>query len=595
MSTLRVILLVAFCSTIGAAFSQDFKMEWTEKVSYTNKKEGFFTQFINTNEDYVYVLNANLALRPTKKDDKMKLIAYNKSTMKKVGNVALRGYKENASKKATYKDLDYLKTVIFKEKVMVFWVKKSNAKSSKKEELYVESFTAELKRDDKLKKIYTRNIPSDVRTSRFASSAIVVLENKEAGENLIIGSEIPNKGDNVEFTFVEMDNELEVSEEFKIELPIETPSKSYGLTSDYFYGKDGNVYVSSIISLTKEERKKQAKGADWSYCVLSIINTKSGDVEAFEIRDKNKTINDFQFVVSDKEVKVYGFFGDLQKDASGNSTHGIFYSTINSASLEGDGINYTYFDKSTIDKLFAKDKEDKKKTAALSKKKKQAAKANDQSALDIRFGIESIFVTPENDVVLFCSKMYNYSVTTCTSSPNGGTQCTTRYYCQKSNVTALRVSTEGEIVWASNVDRMITYGGTSIKDLRVAYKNDKYYVIYGSQFKLETNSKGKKSRKKNSEARDNFEYATFEAETGKFKKNNFLVNSKSVEKKERKLVNPLSITVLDDNFYVNYMVIRQQVGWCVANVICFPTLYYSMLSGNTKKGTGNLGVIKIIK
>jgi hypothetical protein len=43
------------------------------------------------------------------------------------------------------------------------------------------------------------------------------------------------------------------------------------------------------------------------------------------------------------------------------------------------------------------------------------------------------------------------------------------------------------------------------------------------------------------------------------------------------------------------MVIRQQVGWCVANVICFPTLYYSMLSGNTKKGTGNLGVIKIIK
>lgn len=593
MKSTKILFFLVVSFFLNFAYSQDLELDWTEKLSYTNSKDGFFSHFIGTNDEYVYAIYSNLALRKTKQFDKAKIVVLNKESMKKVGSVALKGFKENSSQKASYKDLEYLKTVILKEKVLVFWSKKSSSKSSKKEEMYVESFTTKLARSGKLKKIYTRNVPKDIKTSRFAESSLVVLSNKNVGDKIIVGAEEPNRGDNVQFNFVEMNDELEVSEEFKIELPIKSPSKSFGLTSNYHYGNDGNVYVSSYVSLSREERKNAPKGANPSYCILSLINTETSDVSTFEIKDDNKRINDFKFVVSDKEVKIYGFFGDLLKDPKGNSTHGVFFTTIDSKTLEANELGYTYFDKKTIETLFAKDQEDKKKTSG-SRRKKEKEKDNDDSALDIRFGIESIFVTPENDVVLFCSKMYNYSVTTCTSNSSGGQSCTTRYYCQKSNVTALKVSTEGEIVWASNLDRVITYNGTSIEDLNVVFKNDKYYVIYGSTFKIDATSKKSKNRKRAAEMRDNFEYAVFEAATGEYKKNNFLINDKNTAKKERKYVSPTQISTFDETFYVNYMTMRQQIGWCVANVICFPTAYYSMLSGDTKVGSGYLGVIKVL-
>jgi hypothetical protein len=585
------LLVISFC--LNFVNAQDLEMDWTQKLSYTNGKDGFFSHFIGTNEEYIYAIYSNLALKKSKQYDKAKLIVFNKSTMSKVGSVALRGFKDNGTEKSTYRDLEYVKTIILKDKVFVFWSKKASSKSSKKEEMFVESFSEKLERDGKLKKVFTRNIPKEIKTSRFAESSLVVMSNKNVGDKIIIGAEEPSKGDNVAFNFVEMNEELETSEEFKIELPIESPSKSYGLTSDYQYGNDGNIYVRSYITLSREERKNAPKGANMSYCVLSLINTETSDVSTFDIKDDNKRIIDFKIVVSDREVKIYGFFGDLMKDPKGTSTHGIFYTTINSKTLEANDLAYTYFDKKTIDKLFANDEEDKKKTSG-GRKKKEKAKENDDSALDVRFGIESIFVTPENDVVLFCSKMYNYSVTTCTSNSSGGQSCTTRYYCEKSNVTALKVSTEGEIVWASNLDRKITYNGTAIEDLKVAFKNDKYYVIYGSSYKIDADSKKSKNKKRNAEMRDNFEYAIFDASTGEYNKNNFLINDKNTVKKERKYVSPTAITILDDNFYVNYMTVRQQIGWCVANVICFPTAYYSFLSGDTKVGSGYLGVIKIL-
>jgi hypothetical protein len=37
--------------------------------------------------------------------------------------------------------------------------------------------------------------------------------------------------------------------------------------------------------------------------------------------------------------------------------------------------------------------------------------------------------------------------------------------------------------------------------------------------------------------------------------------------------------------------VKQKALWYVANVLCFPTIYYSVLSGNTKCAKGELGVI----
>ncbi|GEM_PF-1123486 len=595
MKKLKIYLILTILSISPIIFSQDLSLNWSEKMEYNNSKNGFFSSFINTNDQYIYTLNSNLALNPSKRDDKVMLIAYDKITMKQVSSVALRGYKENAAAKNTYKSLEYLKTIVFNEEILVFWIQRTNTKNDKKEELFVESFSTTLKRNKKLKKVYTSNLPVDVKISRYASSSITVVYNKDVQNEIVIGSELPVKGENIIFKYLIINNELEVLTENEIELPIKLTNKSYGLTSIYEFGKDGNIYVRSTVSMSPEERKTAKKGEDRSYCVFSIINPTTSDNSTFELKDDNKTINDFSYVVTDKNIKIYGFFGDLTKDATGNSTHGLFYSEISSKTLEGNGMNYTYFDKSTLDKLFAKDQEDKKKSTALLSKKRKAQQANNDEALDTRFGIEQMFSVDENNIVLLCSKMYNYSHTVCTTNQNGGTSCRTYYYCEKSNVVAIKLSKEGEIVWSSNLDRKITYSYWDAYDLKAVFKNDKFYVIYGSSFALDAEKKSRKTAKKYKDSRDNFEYAVFENSTGKFVKNTFMVNKKEVEKKERKMVNPTSLVVLDDKFYVNFMVTSQKPGWCVANVLCFPTLYYSMLSGNTKKGHGNLGVISPIE
>ena len=601
MKSLQNYLTAVLLFITIVSYSQDFSLNWSEKQDYRNSKDGFFSGFINTNDTYIYAMNSNLALKPSKKDDKVKILAYDKSTMKLAASVCLRGYKENLANKDEYKPLEYYKTVVFNDEILVFWLKKINNKNDKKDELYVESFSSGLKRIKKLKKIYTVNLPEDIKTSRFAESTIVVMANKDAGQEIVIGNEKPRVGDNTVFKYSIINTDLEVLTENEVDLPVEmNGTKSYGKNSSYEFGKDGNIYVKSriTIELTKEERKAYRTGkkrADLSYLIFSIINPQTQEFETFELKDENINFNDISWVITDKNIRIYGFFGDLAKDPTGNSTHGLFYSVIDSKTLEGNGLNYTYFDKKTLDALFAKDAEDKKKTTALLGKKKKAQQANNDEALDTRFGIEEMFVVDENNIVLLCSKMYNYSVTTCTSTQGGGQTCTTRYYCEKSNVIAIKISTDGAIGWASNLDRKITYSGTSIYDLKAVFKNDKFYVIYGSSFEIDAEKKSRRSAKKYKDSRDNFEYAIFENSNGEFKKNTFMVNAADVEKKERKRVSPVSMAAYDGTFYVNYIVTRQQAGWCVANVLCWPTLYYSMLSGNTKKGYGNLGVISILE
>ncbi|MBI1838186.1 MAG: hypothetical protein HYR91_13065 [Flavobacteriia bacterium] len=587
LNKITLLILSVFLTFQFSINAQDLNLKWSDQMEYANGKDGFFSELIGSNENYIYAFFTNISITSATYS-KIKIVAFDKQTLKKVNSVAIKGYKDNAEKKSNYKKLKFFKVQILKNEIYVFWNQITNTKVEKKEDLFVEVFDLNLDRKTDLKKVFTADLESDVKLARNAGSTITILSNKEAGDGIVVGYELPQKDDNVQFIYTVLNPDLELEEIKKVDLPIKLNSKkSYGRTSSYSYGKDGNIYISSYITLSKEERKEAAKGENLSYCVLSVINPETEDFAKIELKKENYNINDFSFQITESGIKIYGFFCDLEKDPKGYSTHGIFRTKISGENLEDSGIEFTYFDKSTISKLFEKDKEDLKPVAKKSKKKK-AAPSNEE-ALDPRFGIENIFITDKDEVVLFCSKMRNYSVTTCTSSPNGGGQtCTTRYYCEKSNVTVIKLSNEGEIIWASNLDRKMTYSGTSILDLKVIFKDNKFYVIYGSAFGVDADKKNGKSRKKMSEYRDTFEYAFFENETGKYKKNVFIVNDKTVtEKKERKSVNALNITTYDDCFYVNYMKVRPwsylYCGYCL------------LFAPDMVKANGNLGVISVIE
>ncbi len=481
--------------------------------------------------------------------------------------------------------MDYYKSVVFEDRVYVFWLKESKGK----EELFVECFDDRLKRTNNLRKIYELTSNKD-RKSRYLQSALV-LANKNAGEKIIIGGEMTaNVNEPVRFEYKVLNKDLSFSNANQISLPIKLLAKSYGLTSTYEYGTDGNLYIRSFARMDKEERKSAKKGEVTAYSILSMVNLNSGDLTPFTMKFENKNIFDFGYKIEKTGVKVYAFFCDLQKDPSGDDMHGIFYCQLDNRSFTMKSQNFTYFDKATLDKLFAKDLEDKKKSKGLFKSKKN--QKSDEESIDSRFEIESVQSIDDSNIVIFCTKMYNYAIRTCTTNSTGGRTCTTQYYCQKSNVTAFKVGPEGNLLWASNVDRAITYDGWNIYDLRVINKGTKYYAIYGSSFQTTAKKKNFFSRKSRKQMQDKFEYAVFDDANGAYKKHEYVVNA--VNAKDKKYVDPVNISVMDNKFYVDSEKIRIKPAFCLTG-ICPPVYYILMMNGIAYRGTGNLGVISPLK
>src|ERR1700741_2222888 len=201
----------------------------------------------------------------------MTIVPYDKITMKKVIDVPIRGFRENKATDPKYEGLVYHKTLVFENVIYIFWRKEGK----KKEELYVESYDAKLNPIAKIKKIY--ELPNvDSRMAR-ARQSLVVMGNTMAGEKVLIGGELPaEKDQNVKFEYKLMNSDLSFATANQIELPIKLSNKSYGLTSSYEYGDDGKLYVRSIVSMDKEEKKKAKKGEMTSYTILSSVELRSG-------------------------------------------------------------------------------------------------------------------------------------------------------------------------------------------------------------------------------------------------------------------------------------------------------------------------------
>jgi hypothetical protein len=585
---IHLVLLITL--TPKVSFSQDLGLKWSKDMVYQNKIDGFFKQYITSTDESIYALYTNLSAIGNG-EEKLKIVSFNKHSLNKESDAALKGYPENNATKFDYKGLDFLNIHVMDGHFFVFWNKFNITKSEKTEELYVETFDLNLKRVGNLKKVLTAKLDKEIKYNSSWGSTFILISNKDFDQNMIVGYEYHEVDKPAEFRYSIIDSELEVGNLEKVKLPaLITSKKMRANTSSYTFGKDGNIYVQTRIALKKEEKEEASKWAQKSYLVFSAIDPSTNNFTSFELRKENINFNDIEYVITDNKIKIYGFFCDLLKDKLGASTHGIFHSEINSETLVDEGVSLTYFDEATISKLFKDDQEDMKKTSKKAKKKqeKSGVKNADKEALDIRFKIEDMFVMDNEDVVLFFSKMYNYSVTTCTSSPNGGQSCHTNYYCKKSNVTSIKLSQEGEIIWASNLDRQITYNNWNIYDIKVVKNGNDFFVIYGSAFSKDAEKKNRKSSKKRSELRDEFEYATFNIETGAYKKYNFQVNSSDiVDKKLRKSVDPVAITVMDDKFYVNYVKVRP-----MSYLYC---AYCLIFSPGMIKADANLGRISIME
>ncbi len=572
-------LTVVFLLLFQVVSAQHFEFSWAEKIRYSNRKNGFFSEFIETNSSYMYVLNSNYALTSINQYNKVKLVAYSKTTMTEEAAIPLKGFSQNKGTRKQYESLRYFKTVVLEDKVIVFWTKLINADSVKTEELYAETFKSDLERESTLKKVWTITQHFDVQQSEFALPSFVICSNRET-DQLLIGAELYRAGGNVTFRYGQVSDRLEVSGEQSLELPVKCGEVQNGVLADYALERDGNLYIRSTIVLSRDEIRALNPGEAKAYPVLTIVNPGSGKKAFIEMRGAQKTITDFSVLVTDSTARILGFFGDLSKDPSGIDKQGIFYADLISDSLHNASLNYAYFEKTSLNKLFPKSRGGRRKTDIPSL----------EEQLQTRFDIESIFSMEDGSAVLFFTRKYNYAEITSRSGMDGKNIYKTDYYCEKNNVSAIRFTADGKITWTGNIERSKTYSGTDIPDVRVIYKFNKFYVFYGTDPK----KKGKK-RKESADLRDVLEYVTFDPVSGRPKKFDLEVNPEKTPKNERKYVDPNSLFLSDGRLYHYQLAVKLKPEWYALNILCFPSIYYSVLSGNTRYAKGKLGVISLLE
>lgn len=577
----KIIVTISLCMLTAFTYAQSIDLNWSEKQEYQNKKDGFFDEFIGGNSKYVYAKYNKMAYKPAKANSKIKLVTYDKTTMKQVAQEAIVGYKENEADKERMKDLTYFDQVVFENTVNIFWIKTSNGTS----ELYAQVFDAKLNEKVKLKKIY------EVKASGKKSYPnMFVIGNKKAGEKIVIGAELPReKNENVKFEYKILKADLGFDASNQITLPYSTVTTDRYLSASYEIGDDGLLYVNTGIKLSKEEREGLMKNEMSSYNLLTVVNPSTGKYKAYPLKFDNKNLFDVDYLVTPTKTKIYGLFCDLLKDNKGSDMHGIFYAEIDNATSSMTATNFTYFDKPTLDKLFANDKRDQKKAGVL--KSKKAKKSNEES-LAGDYVIEDIQSVDDKNVVLFASRMRNWSRTTCDSKGN----CTTRYYCTKSNVTTFKVDNTGKLLWASNLNREYTYNNWNVYDVKVVNKDDKLFALYGgSEIISKEQKKAKKNEKRTPRGVGELEYAVFDYNTGSFKTDKYKVNSINAKQSDRKYVNPLGITIIENRMFINSSRIKIKplsiVFGCLGALVCPPVIAIPFMSGNAKKGSGYIGNI----
>ena len=583
------LVLLLLCVSVVVAKAQELKASWSEQQLYDNSNDGFFDEFLGFNSKFIFAKFTKY--QPAfggGKSSKIKLVALDKITMKKAYAAALIGFPENKASASKYQGLTYYKTIFFENSVYVFWIKETKAK----DELYVQSFDGNLKAQKQLQKIYELNSVKGQKKK----AELFVMANKDLDEKILIGGEMAgDKGENVKIEYRLLNRDFGFEASNQVTLPYVIAERSNSLSASYELGNDGNLHLKTFITKSKDELKTLRNGESSRYPVLSVVNLKTGVLSALNFKFDNKTLFDFNYIIGKENTKVFGFFSDLIKDANGYDTHGIFYAIVDNKNNTIKSINFSMFTKDQLNKLFSKDKDDQKKARKKDAKKGNDAAKSDEESLQSNHTIESVQSIDKDNLVLFCSIMYNYTVTRCVSNGNGGTTCYQDPYCRKDNVTAFKINDKGDIVWATNVDRQITYSGWSKYDVSVINDKSNFFVLYGSSFnEVEITAKGKskKKAKSNKEDFNEVEYAVFDYNTGGYQKRKYLINSATTPKEEKKSIDAYGTQVFDNRFYFEFkktsMKIIPQILCCLG---CIPMMYI----GEMYHGKGYLGNMSPIK
>ncbi len=569
---------------LGAVNAQNMEAKFSEKMSLSSKKTGFYNQILGETEKYIFV-----QYKTTKKGKVWleRIGVHDKSTMQEVNSIKVVDGKD-AARKAELGDKEKIGIEFFGENIFVFY--KEESKTEVK--IFGEAYDVNL--DQKIKLTEMMSVPKDSKRDRVLPRIMV------NNQSILMGR-FEEEGNNIHYIYQMFNFEFDQIADANVELPTPEEATEGNLfsVSNYVLDNNDNVYFNESLAIKSSKKKGFLKGNSYKYdFYLTVLNLNSGELDMLDMNAERKSLFNIRLVEEKGEMNIMGFFSDFDKDESGVRTHGIFYRNVDTKTLAISDVVYSYFSEELISELFQNDEEDKLKSRKTRGKKAEEEEEKNQDAISKAFNIEKVIIDEAGNFVLFSSKMNNYTVQHCTTNANGGTTCYTEYLCEKRNVTVFKLTKDGDFVWASNIDRRHTYKGWYIYDLNVIEDENNYYVSYASDYKVdaqdEETEKAKKKRKSRSEYVDQMEYGVFDKQTGENKKNALVLNEPGITKAEKKYCAPTNVQVINNQFYLA-SVKTYVAPWSYATCLCPPIYMIVLMTQSTIKQDVSIGKVDLIR
>src|SRR3989339_571191 len=544
-----------------SSFSQKLDIKWSEQMKYSNKQDGFFKSVAGVNDKYIYCLFTRNLKKRIITDKYLKIVAFDRQTLQKVSSVGLKGYPENKEKRDLLKKLHYYKTIIFDKVVYVFWT----LESSGREEIYVQSFNESLGKLSSIKKVY--ELTSERSDNKKAEALVLGTKNDLV---LIGGEKAAKKEESVTLSYKLLNSDLSFVSSNEVELPIKVTGKSYGLTSYYELGDDGNLYVYSYVSMGKEEQKELGKNEYTYYCIFSAINLDKGAIKSYRIKFDQKNIYSLRSFHDGNSIKLYGYYTDLTIDPKAGATHGLFYSNIEKNTLEIiEEPIFTAFSTEEKNKI----KKDEKEPYLVNSIITKVQKYNDRD-------------------ILFSYKTHSYSYTSC----NGKT-CHTVIECKNSDVLCMAVNKKGEIEWLNNHDRFYIHNGWYVEDVQILFEDNKFFITYADRNKFDAKRNRKVSKSKR-ELRDFIDYIILDPENGQTTQHEIVLNPPGTKKKNRKYADASDIVEKNNALYITSTKVKMKPAAIAVSIALIPVLVVgSMIPSfmpSSYYGIGFVGNIQIV-
>lgn len=569
-----LVLALLIFSKMGMAQYMEF--EWSDEYRFTNKKTGFFTDYVGTSNTTIYTLQRNISKSKPYDNARLKLVAMNKISMTEDTVVALKGFPENEGNAALYKDLDYLTTVVTDEGIFVFWRKLYSKEATRHEEIYAQSLRFSLKENEAVRKVYEFTNEVEDQVSIFDSTRCVIAANKELGK-IVIGAETFENGI-LSFQFITLDGKLKPSAEKRFPLPHKLKKLPNMTTSTYELRKNGKLCIQSDVAYTKRELEGKEQDHPQRYLAFTVADMTSAQHHTIKISAENKTITDYGYQDVAGKTRLIGFFGDLEQDTSGIDDQGVFYADIDNATMKSTGLRFVPFERTIKNRIMSK-----------KDRRKRNAEVPQEEILNTRFDIEHIEEMPDSSLVLFFTMEYNTEEILSRSDLGGRNVYYKEQSFKKTDVLALRFTNEGTCAWARKIERTAAYENEDQEDVQVVFKHGKFIVLYGN---VNPKLKGPRKRKLR-HLKEEIEYASFDPKSGRAKIYEVEVNEPKTPLKEMRYVDPKTAIAIDGTFYFYQIRVRQNPLWTAANVVFLPTLYYTILTGNTQLGKGDFAVMRV--